>query len=61
MTPAEQVAKTLPPIKRCHCGMCFDAESWARLPYVGIMDDGVDRLELRNCACSSTLAIEAAA
>lgn len=27
------------------------------LEYVGIMDDGVDRIELRQCACGSTISM----
>lgn len=47
-----------PPPKQCLCGASYPADAWQKLPYVGIMDDGIDRLELRNCPCSSTIAIE---
>lgn len=39
-----------------HCNCCrttYTPKTWATLPYVGRMDE----LELRNCACGSTLAI----
>jgi hypothetical protein len=28
-----------------------------KLEYVGIMDDGVDRVELRHCTCGSTISM----
>ncbi len=28
-----------------------------KLEYVGIMDDGVDRIELRHCTCGSTISM----
>ncbi len=48
-------------MKRCRCcGRVHDQESWERLRYVGIMDDiaGGGRIELRDCVCTTTLAIE---
>lgn len=45
--------------KRCGCGRTFDALAWAELPYVGRQDDGEELLELRNCPCGTTLAVEA--
>jgi hypothetical protein len=42
---------------RC-CGREYSLSPWRELAYVGIQDDGVEALELRNCACGSTLAIE---
>ena len=68
LTEEEQVADTIPPPpptmpappdKACACGRVHDVYDWVRLPFVGIMSDDVDRLELRNCECNSTLAIEA--
>jgi hypothetical protein len=41
--------------KRCRCGRQFDRAAWERLTYVGV--DEAFRLELRNCACGSTLAV----
>lgn len=46
------------------CALCdrtYDEESWQRLRWVGETDNGRDvgeRLELRSCECSSTLAWE---
>lgn len=48
-------------LKRCSCcGHDHDAESWGSLEYLGIMDpeDGEPAIEMRNCTCGSTLAIE---
>jgi hypothetical protein len=46
-------------MKTCACGLCYSAEGWAALRYVGAMSDGEDgEIELRDCACGSTLAIE---
>jgi hypothetical protein len=42
--------------KRCGCGRVHDAAAWAGLEPVGTWDDGVEVLELRNCACGSSLA-----
>jgi hypothetical protein len=44
-------------IHTCSCGRAFTRMAWMMLPYVGIYDDGVERLELRNCHCHSTRAI----
>jgi len=47
--------------KVCGCGREHDAASWSDLPLVGFMDldaDGDERLELRNCPCGSTVAVE---
>jgi hypothetical protein len=49
------------PYKVCSC--CkreFSREEWARLDYVGQMDDDVEVIELRNCPCGpipATLAV----
>ncbi len=54
--PSElEAAPCLP--KSCGCGRIHDAFAWIALPYVGVMADDVESLELRNCACGSTLAI----
>lgn len=46
--------------KRCQCcGRTYDERSWAALPRIGEpYDDGYVVLELRNCPCRSTLAVE---
>jgi hypothetical protein len=46
-----------------YCAMCkihYTREEWMKLPYVGLMRDEVESLELRNCVCSkpaTTLAV----
>lgn len=50
-----------PPVCTCACGRSFTAAEWKLLELVGRMDldeDGDQRLELRNCPCRSTRAIE---
>lgn len=43
----------------CGCGRAWYAGEWTALSLVGYQDDGDGgRLELRNCTCSSTLAVE---
>ena len=44
--------------KRCGCGLAHDAPSWSALPLAGVMRDDVEAIELRNCPCGSTLAIQ---
>lgn len=44
-------------MKTCSCGKRYNEAEWKRLPLVGEQDDGVERLELRNCSCGSTIAI----
>lgn len=44
-------------VRYCGCGAEHAAEGWARLQYVGEINDGVERLELRNCRCGSSIAI----
>lgn len=45
--------------KQCGCGASYYAGEWTSLPFVGYQSDGDDgRLELRNCSCKSTLAVE---
>lgn len=43
--------------KECACGASWSADAWLALASLGIMDDGVDRLELRSCTCGSTIAM----
>ena len=47
-------------IKRCSCGKAYTHAEWERLPYVGIQSSGDEEteLELRNCPCENTIAIE---
>jgi hypothetical protein len=53
------LADTIPVIKRCLCGASYTDETWKALRYVGLQDLGDGELaELRDCTCSSTLAIE---
>jgi len=44
-------------LKRCSCGIAYTAEGWSKLSCRGILDDGVERLEIRNCSCGSSIAI----
>jgi len=44
-------------MKTCACGRCYSAEEWGELHYVGVQDDGVERIEMRSCHCGSTLAV----
>ncbi len=47
-------------MKRCGCGRVHTLIEWYSLPFVAVwaFDEGDPDLELRNCACDSTLAIE---
>jgi hypothetical protein len=47
-------------MKHCACGRTISPDSWECLPLVGRTDNGRgigELLELRNCACGSTLAM----
>lgn len=45
--------------KICGCGVVHYPGVWTELSFVGFMDDcDGGRLELRNCVCRSTLAVE---
>lgn len=54
------------PVLTCGCGRAYDAEQWKALRLAGhapqYNEDGTEhatlRLELRNCVCGSTRAIE---
>ncbi|MDB4946208.1 MAG: hypothetical protein JWP97_5742 [Labilithrix sp.] len=70
MTLDEQCAPTMrpdtlptpPPVRVCGCGRSHDRDEWQGLRLVGLQEDGEGgELELRNCQCGSTLAIERAA
>ena len=38
----------------CACGRSFTGPEWIALPYVGLLADDAERIELRNCPCRST-------
>ena len=45
--------------KVCSCSVSYTPADWRSLLLVGYQDDGVERLELRQCArCHSTMAVE---
>lgn len=44
-------------VKVCACGRRYTTYTWKRLPLVGYQDDEVERLELRTCACRSTICV----
>jgi hypothetical protein len=44
--------------KRCGCGRVHGTLAWADLRFVGVMEHAGRLLELRNCACGSTLGVE---
>jgi hypothetical protein len=44
--------------KRCLCGAVYDEESWRALLHRGTVVEEETTLELRNCVCGSTIAIE---
>ncbi len=48
-----------PVIKRCSCGRQYTRGTWRMLQFKGVQDigDGT-RLEMRNCLCRSTIAID---
>ena len=47
---------------RCSCGLAHSPAEWKKLPLVGIQRfDGGGALELRNCPCGSTRAIDVSA
>jgi hypothetical protein len=50
-------------VKTCSCGRRYTVAEWRALPCIGstFYDDEIGRwfrLELRNCACRSTMALE---
>lgn len=52
---------TAPAFKRCGCGRAHTYAQWVALEYVGRMADGCGGfLALRNCACGSTISVDAA-
>lgn len=47
------------PFKVCGCGRSYTASSWRLLRYRGVQEvDETLSLELRDCACRSTIAVE---
>ena len=40
------------------CGKHVSQEEWARMEFVGVMEDEFEKLELRNHECGTTLAME---
>ena len=44
--------------KTCSCGCSYTEGEWAMLVCIGRMVDSVDDIELRNCTCGSTIAVE---
>jgi hypothetical protein len=47
------------PFKACGCGRTYDVLAWKLLPLCcERWDTGEEVLELRHCACHSTLAVE---
>lgn len=48
-------------LKTCPCGRTFTFDQWRELPGCGRMDDGDGgALDLRNCPCGSTIAVDVA-
>lgn len=45
--------------KRCNCcGREYSRDEWLSLPWVGLQPPDAPELELRNCGCRSTIAVE---
>ncbi len=45
--------------KKCGCGARYTVESWKRLPFEQIREDGDGGfIEFRCCGCGSSLAVE---
>jgi hypothetical protein len=46
-------------MKTCSCTAHYDLAAWQRLPFVGIQAfDPNDRIDIRNCACRSSIAVD---
>lgn len=56
----EVVVPRLQPLKICGaCGASYSALEWRFLPFVGLQSGrNGEWVELRNCACTSTIALE---
>lgn len=51
--------QSIAPLTACSCcPAIYTLACWRALPFVGIQHGGELPLELRNCECGSTLAIE---
>ena len=47
-------------VKTCGCGRKFSTAEWRQLPHAYTQDDGVERVEYRNCPCGSTIGVRQA-
>ncbi len=56
--PCLSRVEVVPSVKSCGCGRSYDPEEWKGLAKCGVVKDPLGDLEMRNCACGSTLAIE---
>jgi len=55
----DDVQEEVEKVKTCKCGRRYSDEDWKKLELVGLQDGGDDDvLELRNCVCNSTIAVE---
>lgn len=41
--------------KTCACGRTYSVEEWRDIVRLGILNDGVELTEMKNCACGSTM------
>lgn len=55
-TGAESEAPA-PSFKVCGCGISYSRAAWERLPCIGWMRGRNLAIELRQCACASTIAV----
>lgn len=53
---ARFISGQFPKVCAC-CARAFDVEAWSNLRLIGHQEDAVERLELRDCHCGSTLAV----
>ena len=64
MTTQTTARDTERPLKQCGCGLAYSAEAWEALPTVGVQEIPAGptwiayALVMKNCHCTSTLAIE---
>lgn len=56
-----EVVEMATPLHVCgHCGAVYeDVEAWLRLPWKGQLELDGPALELRDCGCGNTIAVEA--
>ena len=45
-------------VKTCGCGRSYPRAGWEVLERLGVCGCFLERLELRNCLCGSTIAID---